>query len=380
MPLKPPEVSAHRARCPTITAGISAPFAGLHRLHGFGAKASSISRPRESRRELTTRRKTSMFDNTTTRGWRFSAMAALAAAAILTGCGGDDGGTVVPRAQGSTTQAGTGNSAGSSAQASVEESTYTDGIFVDNSGDGYFQFDTNFPATFTAVTGAIVVESYLAQQGDKQFGSRPQWPAGASFALNQSTQAYITADGAEEVFGYQDMDWGPVGAISKRTPQGFQFSLDKLPTPLYDVALTAVDVSGQAVADVLAKDSRSVNGGLAALMASDKTPMPAGSHIYQTTETVLTTNIWMLRDWSGNGFYPTLEAAQVDNGGTIRTLGAYRYLDHPGDNTALVEYNGKIDAGEIRKQGDVLTDLPLGYNRVAATFIAQEIQKALQPR
>ncbi|WP_279609120.1 hypothetical protein [Burkholderia gladioli] len=44
----------------------------------------------------------------------------------------------------------------------MEESTYTDGIFVDNSGDGYFQFDTNFPATFTAVTGAIVVESYLA--------------------------------------------------------------------------------------------------------------------------------------------------------------------------------------------------------------------------
>jgi hypothetical protein len=50
MPLKPPVVSAHRARCPTITAGISAPFAGLHRLHGFDAKASSIAAKREPTR------------------------------------------------------------------------------------------------------------------------------------------------------------------------------------------------------------------------------------------------------------------------------------------------------------------------------------------
>jgi hypothetical protein len=76
------------------------------------------------------------------------------------------------------------------------------------------------------------------------------------------------------------------------------------------------------------------------MLGSDATPMPVGAQIVQQAEKVLTTHLWFNMSGKPDGS-TSLEALSAQ-GGTIETLGGYRYIVTGLDGTACVEYNGAL--------------------------------------
>jgi hypothetical protein len=147
--------------------------------------------------------------------------------------------------------------------------------------------------------------------------------------------------------------------------------MNGMSTPLYEIALTSQDVSGQPLGQALANDRGPGTNGLYALLGQDTTPLPAGAQMIQHTEKVLTPHLWFNISMGSNGF-SSLEQLQPGTGGTIQSLGGYRYLAPGGGSASYVEYNGAVYAGEYFPVGDVDRVQPAAYNRIAADFIARE--------
>ncbi|WP_207004110.1 hypothetical protein [Trinickia mobilis] len=295
-------------------------------------------------------------------GWRASSIVtALLAAALVAGCGGGrdiTSATIVD------------------ASSSINSQSFFDSVFLTGVGEGYFQFDAVMDPTTGRPTAAGRTEYSVSGETDENFKPRDTVVAG-EFGQSMMIQVYIAADGAVESTSSAYTNMGSSSRIFKRMPQGYQLGMEGLPSPLYDVTLTPVDVSGQAVGAVISKDSGSATNGLSILLASGTAPMPKGARIFQVSENVLTTHLWFRLSWMGSG-WPSLEAAQAANGGTIRTLGGYRYLDGGAKQGVYIEYKGVVHSGQLFNAGETHAALPGAYNRIAAEFIAQEEQTAMQ--
>lgn len=200
-----------------------------------------------------------------------------------------------------------------------------------------------------------------------------------------STRSTNESSSASVGISYGTSGWGVDASMSKghgdgnsdaamqnntHVPQGYELGIQGMSTPLYQVTINTQDVSSQAVSKVVQQDEGPATNGLSLLLGNDNTPMPQGAQMYQMPYTVLTTHLWVNLS-TGKLNFASLESAQSLVGGTIQTLGGYRYVWPSANSGAYVEYNGAIYIGEMLTAGDVHDVDPAAYNRVAADFIAQ---------
>lgn len=292
----------------------------------------------------------------------------------LAACGGSNTSSTATSTNGeAATTGGTGDTTSSTTSTSSTNSGLFDGIFLKESGAGYYQFDASFQAGKAIGSGRTAF--YVSSDTDSNFSTTSS-PVGGTFTQQYSTQAYITNEGA---FTSQSTPYTDIGTNSKifsKLPQGYEYGMQGMSTPLYHVTINAQDVSGQPVSKVVNQDQGPATNGLSSLLQNDNSPMPQGAQIYQQPYTVVTTHLWTNLS-SGASNWTSLESVQASVGGTIQSLGGYRYLQPSPNSVAYIEYNGAIHIGELLNAGDVHDVDPAAYNRVAADFIAQREAAAL---
>jgi hypothetical protein len=309
--------------------------------------------------------------------WNAQARKGATAAAVvlfmsLAACGGNSSSAASGAGPGAST-GGAGNDAASISSIPSANASFFDGIFLKDSGTGYYQFDANFQGGNVKGTGNTAF--YVNTDGDSNFSTTSS-PVAGTFSQRYVSQVYITSEGAYASQSTPYTDIGTNSKIFSKLPQGYELGMQGMSSPLYQVTVNPQDVSGQPVSQVLYKDEGPGTNGLNSLLFHDNTPMPQGSKIYQTPYSVLTTHLWVNLTAKLSGF-GSLEQIQTATGGTIRSLGGYRYLQPTPDSAASVEYNGAIYYGELLNAGEVHDVDPTAYNRVAAEFIAQREAAAL---
>jgi hypothetical protein len=282
----------------------------------------------------------------------------IAVTAALAACGGDDDGAKTKPVAQAVKPGATAMS--------------FDGIFLKDSGAGYYEFTA---ATDDAdeLVGTAVRQLYVTASSDTSFsqtfssilGSVPQMFSG---------ETYITDAGA---YSPSNPVTGDV-RIFQKLPHGYQSGVSGFATPLYEISIDAYDVSAQPVGKVIvARDEAAYFSGLSRVLYEVSTPMPTGALIYQTPLKVLTTHLWF--KGSSKAGARSLEELQVAYGtGTIGTLGGYRYLTGEGIPT-YIEYGQNIYYGVLQKVGDIRDARPAAYNRIAADFIVAEQKKVGLP-
>jgi len=292
--------------------------------------------------------------------------------ATLAACGGGgNSGGQTSASSGATPPSGAADSSGTPPP-SINASFF-DGIFLNDTGTGYYQFDANISSGKTL--GAGRTGFYVNNDADSNFITASSTVGGA-YKQQYVTQAYITAEGA---FVSQSTPYTDIGTNSKifaKLPQGYELGMQGMSTPLYQVTISALDVSGQPVAQVVEQDEGPATNGLSMLLSSDSSPMPTGAQIYQAPCTVLTTHLWVNLTSAQTG-WSSLESIEASQGGSIQSLGGYRYLMPTPNSAAYVEYDGAIYYGELLNAGDRQDVVPAAYNRIAADFIAQREAAAL---
>lgn len=291
----------------------------------------------------------------------------------LGACGGGGGNNSSPVANTGGSQTPSDNTGGSGNSTPSTNASFFDGIFLQGSGSGLYQFDSNMANGAVTATGRTSFS--VNTDDDASFTTISNVVAG-NFTQQYVTQAYITAEGA---FTSQSTPYTDIGTNSKifaKLPQGYELGIQGMSTPLYQVTINTQDVSSQAVSKVVQQDEGPATNGLSLLLGNDNTPMPQGAQMYQMPYTVLTTHLWVNLS-TGKLNFASLESSQSLVGGTIQTLGGYRYVWPSANSGAYVEYNGAIYIGEMLTAGDVHDVDPAAYNRVAADFIAQRESAAV---
>jgi hypothetical protein len=221
--------------------------------------------------------------------WNAQARKGATAAAVvllmsLAACGGNINSTASGENPGAST-GGAGNDAASTPPTRSTNASFFDGIFLKDSGTGYYQFDANFQGG--KVKGTAKTAFYVNTDGDSNFSTTSS-PVAGTFSQQYVSQAYITSEGA---FTSQSTPYTDIGTNSKifsKLPQGYELGMQGMSSPLYQVTVNAQDVSGQPVSQVVYKDEGPATNGLYSLLSNDNTPMPQGSTIYQTPYSVLT--------------------------------------------------------------------------------------------
>jgi hypothetical protein len=267
---------------------------------------------------------------------------ALALAAMLAACGGGNGSSddTSSASNASVTPPVSPDTAASDTPAT--STSFFDSVFLDGVGAGYYQFDSNGPLLHPTATGQLRI--YVTADAKTNFSVTPTAILGPYIENND---AYVTADGLFMATGAGSSGLG--GArIFQQLPQGYQWGPNGVPEPLYEIALTIEDVAGQPINYVAGHDEAGANG-LTLTLTSDATPMPAGAKVYRQTSKVLVPHL-VIRTWSKVQPFASLEKAQAYYGGTIQTLGGYRYLPESG-SYAYVEYNGAVYSGKVRNVG-----------------------------
>jgi hypothetical protein len=288
--------------------------------------------------------------------------------ATLSACGGGNSGSSVD--QSAAAGNATPPAAASDTPATPSPSTnasFFDGVFVKDTGTGYYQFDAT-PAS-SNVTGVGRTGYYVNSDADSNFTLTSETVAG-TFVQQYDKQVYITAEGA---FVSQSTLYTNIGTNSKifaKLPQGYELGMQGMSTPLYQVTMNAQDVSGQPVAKVIHLDEGIALNGLSRVLSTDSSPMPQGAQILQVPYTVLTTHLWVNLTTAQSAL-PSLEIIQALDGGTIQSLGGYRYLKPAPNSATYVEYEGAIYYGVLFSAGDLQDAVPAAYNRIAADFIVQ---------
>jgi hypothetical protein len=295
---------------------------------------------------------------------------ALALVAMLTACGG--GNSDNPSSTSNTALTPSGSPDTSAADTAAANPSFFDGIFLDGTGAGYYQFAANYAdAFYPTATGQVRI--YVTADANTNFSTTPTAILGPYVASNQGL--YLTAEGLFISSGPESSGLG--GArIFQQLPQGYQWGPNGISAPLYEITLTAEDVAGQRVSYVAGRDEAGGNG-LTVLLGSDTTPMPAGAQTYRQTAKVLVSHV-SFNTASRVKVFTTLEQTQAYYGGTVQTLGGYRYL-LTSNQQAYAEYNGAVYFAAVHNVGDVDDAMPSGYNKIAADFLVQEELKTGLP-
>ncbi|SIO72582.1 hypothetical protein SAMN05444172_9031 [Burkholderia sp. GAS332] len=183
---------------------------------------------------------------------------------------------------------GTDSQSGS-LDASSTQAGFFDSIFVNGSGSGYYQFGANFGGASGKPTATGRTQFYLSGDSDINFTETTGVIVG-SYQQQYVDGVYITEEGAFTSRSTRYTDIGSGSRIFQKLPQGYQFGMNGMTSPLYDVTLTSQDVSGQPVGQALEADNGPSTNGLLALLGNDTTRMPAGAVIFQSSEKMLTTH------------------------------------------------------------------------------------------
>jgi hypothetical protein len=299
---------------------------------------------------------------------KITAATALALAAMLAACGGGNGNSddASPTSNAAVTPPASPDTAASDTPAT--STSFFDSVFLDGIGAGYYQFDANYGSGFyPTATGQTRI--YVTADANTNFSATSTAILGPYVANND--EAYVTAEGLFMATSSGSSGLG--GArIFQQLPQGYQWGPNGVSAPLYEIALTIEDVAGQPINEMAGRDEAGGNG-LTLTLTSDATPMPAGAKIYRQTSKVLVPHL-IIKTGSKAQAFASLEKAQAYYGGTIQTLGGYRYLLTK-SNITYAEYNGAVYMANVRNAGDIENAMPSGYNRIAADFIVQEQQK-----
>jgi hypothetical protein len=249
-------------------------------------------------------------------------------------------------------------------------SEFFDSIFMKESGSGYYTFEAYDPGFASGkmegryadrVTTART-QSFVESGSDSILKQSTSTVAGNYFR-QLANYIYITSDGA---FIAQDLIHAGVGGTSKifqKYADGFDVGTDDMSTPLYRSKLRPRDISGQSVKSLAILDPR-----LAYIFENDESAAPTGAKSYNPIYTALKAHILVDSPGSSNTW---LEAEQAKSGGTIETLGGYRYLKYSSGNRVTLEFNGLVFSGNLYAEGAMLSFSAPGYNRTAADFIAQ---------
>ncbi|MCI0150799.1 hypothetical protein KNO81_33570 [Paraburkholderia sediminicola] len=308
-------------------------------------------------------------------------MATIVMVMTLTACPGggtSDKSSAVDNAEG----AATGNPSGTPGTPSTQAGFF-DSIFINGSGSGYYQFGANFGGTSGKPVATGRTQFYVNGDADTNFSESTAIVLG-SYQQQYVDNVYITVEGAFASRSTPYTDIGSGSRIFQRLPQGYQMGMNGMSAPFYEITLTQQDLPGQPVGQALEADKGPATNGLSILLGNDATPMPGGAQILQLSEKTLATHLWLnlaSKDASGK----SLEQWQAQLGGTIQTLGGYRYVllgsgTSGAGSSAYIEYNGAIYSGELNEAGQVNSQIPAAYSRIAADFIMQEEQKVGLPQ
>ncbi len=295
-------------------------------------------------------------------------VAAVVMIAGLAACGG-----------GSSTGASTNpsanqNNAGNGTSNPSTNASFFDSVFLDGSGAGYYEFEGFIPSGSATMrpTSTGMTRFFVTGDTDPNFSMSSTGILG-TFAPYVD-MGYLTQEGLFLSNNPFPSDIGSNSHIFARLAQGYQLGIGGMSTPLYEITLTVQDVSGMPANEVSRREE-SVGNGLPALLRTDTTPMPAGAQTYTQVAHILVQHV-AFNATAVTRNATSLEQLQTGLGGTIQTLGGYRYLMQSGTQSVYVEYNGTIHNGWLYNAGDTRDAMSQGSNRIAANFLAQEEQKA----
>ncbi|MEX3970877.1 hypothetical protein [Paraburkholderia caribensis] len=296
--------------------------------------------------------------------------ATLLLAITLAACGGGSSGNPSSVTNSAATPSGASDASTPTPSANA---SFFDSIFLDGSGAGYYQFGANLRPGSSTPLATGRTRFFVTGESDLNFSRSIDIILGAYGS--DLDYGYITAEGLFTSRNPNPSDIGTYSKIFQRLAQGYQLGMRGTSTALYEVTLTVQDVAGQPVSDVVRREE-AVGNGLRSLLSSDGAIMPAGSQTYVQSGKVLVQHIIFDETNSVTGpSSGSLEQMQASVGGTIQTLGGYRYLIGNGSQSVYVEYNGTLHDGWLYNAGDVRDAMPSGYNKIAADFLAAEEKK-----
>lgn len=288
---------------------------------------------------------------------------ALVSMVAACGGGGNDGGAAP--ATDANQQGGNSN----------QTLSFFDGVFLKDKGAGFYQFAVKDPFSASALNAECELQYYVDTSADLSLSMQATSVSGTCQAPFENA-LFITQEGAFTSMGWRATPLGAGMKLFQKLPSGFELGPIGSSVALYRIDMTVTDVSDQAVDDVIHNDEGILEQGLNQLFTGDRSAMPKGSQQYQAPYTVLATHV--RTDLQGRkANWQTLEAAQAASGGTIQSLGGYRYLTTPG-NVTYVEYNGAIYYGGVLQAGDVENAEPAAYNETAATYLRERAKANAQ--
>ncbi|MFM0715165.1 hypothetical protein PQQ73_02345 [Paraburkholderia strydomiana] len=299
-----------------------------------------------------------------------TATLAVATAVMLAACGGSSNSDSSPITSNSPSGSNASNSTGPSSTAE----TFFDSVFLKDSGTGFFQFGANLDSSKGTPTATGRTQFYVNSDSEANFAEVGSVILGP-YTQEHDDQAYISSEGAVTSSSTPYIDIGSSSKIFQILPQGYQLGMNGMSSALYEVTVTPQDVSGLPVSQAIDKDEGPSTNGLSVLLGQDTTPMPQGAQMYRLPYKVLTTHLSLNLSTAKTG-WNSLEQVQSTTGGTIQSLGGYRYLKPASNSVTCIEYNGAVFIGDLLNAGDEHDTVPAAYNRIAADFIAQEQQKA----
>lgn len=326
-------------------------------------------------------------------------LVAMALAATFAGCGGggSDAATdtdvrnVSPQPDQPASDSGT---------AQPVASTLIDKLFLADSPSGFYQFgkgESLKQDDGTYVEGTPMVRSYIDFSSDHLIKQVKTLIAGAFDEQIISLWGFtvITEDGGVHYLRRTLFEDAP--KVFDQTPTTLDIGSERMTSPLYRVKFVVRDISGKAinsevvdemvVSDLMPdrpvpSDSEPQNAGVPATLKNDTSSMPQGSEAYGFQYTALKTYLTISTDVGMGG--DSLEALQADYGGSIESLGKYRYLKNTSMphnrrcNAVIIDMDSANMPGCLVKAGEIAGEWePRGYNRTAADFIASRLEKAL---
>ncbi|SAK64956.1 hypothetical protein AWB76_03587 [Caballeronia temeraria] len=371
---------------------------------------------------------------------RLMPIVSLFIAAALSGCGGSDGAAGGGDIASVAKSAGAPEAASGAVAQTSNASSFFDGIFNTTSGAGYYIFGWN--SILSPDTGGALGETGITRtrfgviDGSDTTLRQSYVPLTGNDTLQYSKMVYITAEGAFPADSLPYDDLGPQTKIFQRLPDGFDFGVKGMSTPLYRVTFDVQDVSGQSVKSVVKlfqggdpvvpaprvpsplprptsiqdvqvmvdyiANPLTVNMPRLVFPSSDATVMPAGSQVFVPTYTAQTQFLRVdlsrvffngtIQDYRKNtGFRPLTES--IWSGGyqyaSPYGLGLDNGLFRTKDGGYVVEYQGKVYAAELIPAGERLTAPVKGnatttgayhvtaprpaFNKIAAAFLTRQL-------
>ncbi|MDR5742022.1 hypothetical protein QCE73_02490 [Caballeronia sp. LZ029] len=364
-------------------------------------------------------------------------------AVTLSACGGSDGvagGDIASVAKSAGAPAGASDAVTQTSDAS----SFFDGIFNTTSGAGYYIFGWN--SIQSPKTGGALLKDPVSPPAGSMTEPAPRdtgitrtrfgvidgsdttlrqsyVPLTGNDTLQYSKMVYITAEGAFPADSLPYDDLGPQTKIFQRSPDGFDFGVKGMSTPLYHVTLDVQNVAGQSVKSVVklfqggdpvpppdllypktvtvdyVANPLTVNMPRLVFPSSDTTLMPAGSQLFVPTYTAQTEFLRVdLSKVQFDGTMQDFKKSTVIPIRDIKTLGGYQISAPAGTGAdsgrfltaddKYVEYQGKVYLGELISSGTRLT-APVSetsttikyhvtaprpaFNKIAAAFLTRQL-------